>query len=118
MEENKGVRRGVGGDGGRTAQGGGRCRCEQRSSSRGQWCRPSPEAVVSLQHIHDSASRRSQQLVHSEERGVTTPPIMGSYAGVLHTQVLEEEEEEGGGRTRGYDPGSRSRRRSRKRRRG
>lgn len=63
----------------------------QRSSSRGQWCCCPPEAVISLQHIHDGASGRSQQLAHREERGVTAPPIMGRYAGVLHTQVLEKE---------------------------
>lgn len=64
-----------------------------KSSSRGQWYCCSPEAVVSLQHIHDSATGRSQHLVHGEERGVTTLPIMGCYAGVLHTQVLKKEEE-------------------------
>lgn len=51
-----------------------------KSSSRGQWYGCSPEAVVSLQHIHDGATGRSQHLVYGEERRVTTLPIMGCYA--------------------------------------
>jgi len=48
----------------------------------------SPEAVISLQDIHDGSHRRSEDFVHSEHGGVTSGLIMSSDAGVLNAQVL------------------------------